>query len=330
MRASAARADPIVALADLDEVRLSQVLGRLGPAAVPTTDAVLEALAAACLDVLVVREMAALGRHPAAERPLADEVDGFLAQVWPEDGQCHEIAEKDLRWRYLRDVARYKHPDETFVWDALFACCTAAQLPCDRDEVARCRLAQRPGAARLARSLRGVLPRTLAAGVTATLEASPIKESHSVPFEAAVAAAGGGDPERPGPELRRYSFFATTDPRFPNEAFRHADPAIENAVFGAPLGSLVGPVDTADGVHVLLVVARLPARHGLEDPASRAEVRRRVCAERARSARQAYLEKLLATARIEWRDQILETTFGADVVARLRAAAPGRAPARAP
>lgn len=318
-------ADPVLAKIDLSEVRLSHVRDRLGRAA-PTesrTTATVQALLEAAADVLVVREMAVLKQVPQpGERPW-QAADRFLHGVWT--GKACNLAEADLRWVYLRDVGKYKHPPSFTVWDAQLQCCPDPAT-CKLVEAEACRKAVRPLAEELAAHLAAEFAQLPPLGPAAdatltTLDSSPVRAARLPAFEAAVAARQAREPRL---QLRRYTFFQQGHPGFEKANFRPTDPAIEAAVRGARLGDVLGPLDTAWGLDVVLLVAREPARTGMGSDDVQAQVRAQACEELAAVERAEYRQRLVQGAVLHWDRPAIERAFGKDVVALLPADASQR------
>ena len=311
-------ADPILVKADLSEVRLSHVRDRLGqlPSSGSHAQAVAEAILTATSDLLVVREMAVIGQLPrSGERPW-QATDRFLAEVWAGKPGC-DVAAEDLRWAYLREVGRYKHPASWTVWDAQFPCCpeTEACRP-----TAACLQQAHAAAAEFAGGVRTRLAGLPALGVAAdvtdtALDASAVRLSHVPAFEEEVA---NQKPTAPAIRLRRYRFFRQSEPGFPKGHFLATDPAIEAAMAKARLGDVVGPLVTGWGVDVVLLVARDPVRSGgLDDPAVAASVRSQVCTELAMRERVEYRERLLGGASVKWQKASILKAFGAEAFGKL-------------
>lgn len=309
--------DLIVARADLSDVRLAAVRERL--AQIPPTEqretGIVQALLAAAQDQLIVREMAVLHETPQPGETAAQAADRFLAGVWRADPNC-AVDLRDVKWAYLRDLGKYKHPTSFTVWDAQFQCCPdVEQCPLMQDEA--CRKQVRPQAEALAQSLRkgfaALPPIGLAAQATdVALESTPLKLRHIPAFEEAVAAT-----REARLKLRRYTYFKQGEKGFEGAKFQPGEPRIEAVVDKARLGDVLGPIDTAWGIDVVLLVAREPARSGLLDPAVAAEVRGKACAEQAQLARVDYRQRLLAGSRLEWRKDAIARAFGREVLARL-------------
>lgn len=317
---AAKAADPNIAQVDLSTVHLSQVQERLGQTvhAENQDTAVAEAILAAATDVLVVREMAVLHELPLPGERLWQTTDRFLAAVWSGKGHC-SIGSPDLHWTYLRDVGRYKHPASTTVWDAQFVCCdTTAGCPLLEEEACRKRL--RPMATQLAADLRASFAKMPALGpaadaTTTTIDDSPARAQRVPEFEARVAA---GTDREPKLQLRRYTFFASREPGFEKARFRKTDPAMEAATAKLRLGEIAGPMDTAWGLDVVMVVAREPRKFGgLDDPAIREEVSHQACEDAAQQERSAYRQKLLAAAHVVWNKPLIAKMFGKKVLALL-------------
>ena len=309
-----------MAQVDLGQVTLAQVRERLGQTvhADSADVAAAESILAAATDVLVIREMAVLKEAPRpGERPW-QAVDRFLAAVWNGKGGCN-LGKDDLRWTYLREVGRYKHPASTTVWDAQFVCCdTTAGCPIAEDEA--CRKRMRPLADHLGETLRAAFARLPALGpsgdaTVTTIDDSPVRALRVPEFEAQVAALTDKEPKV---QLRRYTFFARGEPGFEKAHFRSADPAMEQDAVHRRLGEIAGPIDSAWGADIYMVVAREPSKNGgLEQPEIRSEVERQACADAAAQERNLYRQKLLAGARVLWNKDLIIKTFGKKALALL-------------
>jgi hypothetical protein len=312
-------ADPIVARVDLTDIHLSQVRERLGQTAATEQReaAIAMSLVAAVQDGLVVREMAVLKALPQPGETNAHAADRFLAGVWKANPTC-VLDPRDLRFAYLRDLGKYKHPASFTVWDAQFQCCPDVdQCPLLQSEA--CRKVVNPQAQALATEIRKALATLPALGAAAdvtsvTVEQSPLKDKHIPAFEQAVATWNAREPRL---QLRRYTFFRQGEKGFEKARFQPGEPHVEQAVQGAKLGDVLGPIETAWGVDVVLLVAREPLRAGLDDEAVVDQVRKRACEEAAQIQRIEYRTRLLAGARLEWRKAAIEQAFGKAVVRKL-------------
>jgi hypothetical protein len=310
-------ADPVVAQVDLSELRLSQVQDRLDTTiyADSKADAAAQALQLAVSDVLVVREMAVIGQKPLPGERFSQASDRFLAQVWTGRNAC-PATEPDLKWAYLSEMGRYKHPPSFTLWDAQVQCCEDVDA-CPQATLQACRDDLRP----MLDALRAAAARELAAlpplpvDVTqVALDQSAVRDRHVPAFEGVVANASAHEPRL---QLRRYTAFAA-DPAFPRRGFRRTDPQLERMARDAALGSVVGPIETVWGLSVALIVAREPpAEGGLEDPAVRKAVHLRLCELSAVEERQAYRGRLLKGALVKWRDDLIRRRFGDEVVRKL-------------
>lgn len=313
-------APEVIAQVDLGQVTLAQVRERLGQTvhADSADTAAAEAILAAATDVLVIREMAVLKEAPKADERPWQAVDRFLSAVWNGKGGCN-LGKDDLRWTYLREVGRYKHPASTTVWDAQFVCCdTTAGCPITEEEACRKRL--RPLADRLSQDLRAAFARMPPLGAAAevtltTIDDSPVRALRVPEFEAQVA---GLTDKEPKVQLRRYTFFARGEPGFEKAHFRSTDPAMEQDALRRHLGEIAGPIDTAWGADVYMVVAREPSKNGgLEQAEIRSEVEKQACADAATQERNLYRQKLLAGARVLWNKDLIVKAFGKRVMALL-------------
>ncbi len=283
-----------------------------------------QALVVAAQDQLIVREMAVLHETPKPGETAAQAADRFLAGVWRADPGC-AVDLRDVKWAYLREMGKYKHPSSFTVWDAQFQCCPdAEQCPLLQDEA--CRKQVRPLAEALAQQVRkhfAGLP-SIGLAVDATdvaLESTPLKSRHMPAFEEAVAGQAAREPRL---KLRRYTYFKQGEKGFEGGKFQPGEPRIEAVVDKARLGDVLGPIDTAWGIDVVLLVAREPARTGMLDARVVAEVRGKACADQAQLARIDYRQRLLAAARLEWRRAAIAQVFGKEVLARLPADATAR------
>jgi len=319
-RPAAAAIDPEIAQVDVSTVHLSQVHERLAQMvhADSQDHAVAEAIVAATADVLVLREMAVLKEGPREGEKLWQTVDRFLAAVWNAKTGCN-LGKDDLRWTYLRDLGRYKHPASTTVWDAQFVCCDSSE-GCGVLQEESCRKRLRAPAIALAASLRSSFARMPDLGPAAdatrtTIEDSPARSRRVPEFEAQVAASIDREPKL---QLRRYTFFARGEPGFEKAAFRKTDPAIESVAASLRIGEIAGPIDTAWGIDVLLIVAREPGRSGgMDRPDIKSDVMLQACEDASQQERSAYRQKLLAGARVIWNKPLIEKTFGKQALALL-------------
>ncbi len=312
-----AETDPVVAQVDLSELHLSQVQDRLDTTvyADSKADAAAQALQLAASDVLVVREMAVIGQKPLPGERLSQATDRFLAQVWTGRNAC-PASEPDLKWAYLSEMGRYKHPPSFTLWDAQVQCCEDVDacpettlLACRRDLRAMLDVLRAAAAKELA-----ALPPLPLDVTQVALDQSPVRDRHVPAFEGLAADASAREPRL---QLRRYTAFAA-DPAFPRRGFRRTDPQLEREARDAPLGSVLGPVETVWGLSVALVVAREPpAEGGLEDPAVRKAVHLRLCELSALEERQAYRGRLLKGAVVKWRDDLIRKRFGDGVLRKL-------------
>lgn len=311
--------EAILARIDLSDVQLGHVRDRLAlvPATTPKDAAVVQALVEAAADLLVVREMAVLKELPRpGERPFQT-ANRFLAGVWRADAGC-QLDPRDLKWTYMRDLGRYKHPASFTVWDAQFQCCPDIEH-CPLLPSEACRKAVRPEVERLASEVRNAFAKLPSIGLAAeasavTQNASPLQARHVPIFESLVAAAAVREPRL---KLRRYTFYAQGIKGFEDAHFQIGEPAIAAAVAKAKLGDVLGPIDTDWGLDVVLLVARAPTRAGLLDNAVDAEVRAQACEDIATVQRVDYRQRLVAGARLEWRKDAILKAFGADVVKKL-------------
>jgi hypothetical protein len=317
------QAAPVLAEVDLDHLPLPMVQDRLAqaPVTVTPTDAAVHALWLAASDVLVVREAKVIGQLPApGERPWQT-ADRVLAAIWPANPDCAADPQA-VKLAYMGEAGLYRHPESWTVWDAQWQCCPDVD-DCPEEPARACQAAARPKMQALMDVIRsqfsGLPAVSLPAGATTVARLdSPWMAQHVPAFEAAVAAmlVRAGEPTAQL-QLRRYTYYAQGEPGFERAPFRPGEPAIDAALRKVLPGQLVGPLDTAWGVDVLLLVAHETARIGLKDPAIERQVRAKVCAAEAEAQRLDYRQRLLRGARIDWRRSAVAAALGQRVVERL-------------
>lgn len=82
-------------------------------------------------------------------------------------------------------------------------------------------------------------------------------------------------------------------------------PAFDSAAFSAEPGSIVGPVETNQGYHIIKVVEHNPERIKSLDDALKEEIRSKITRADERDAASAYLDSLKAAAQYQYNDSVL-------------------------
>ncbi len=286
----------VVAVVDLSQVTLGDLKTRLGDGA-RSPDAVAQAMMAAVVDVLVLRELAVLDIRPRADESTVQAVDRLLPEVFSVDRYCGGVSEADLKLAYMTQLSRFKHPASWTLWTGLAA--------------------QRSDAQKLADVLQKRLPAPpdLPAETTCTGPKSPVIDSHAKPFEQAVADLAG---QSTSVQLRRYTFYDQDDPKIARGHFRGTDAVVAKAVQGLRIGQWVGPIDGHDGYHVALVVCRDRRRYdSMKDSGVLRVLRKQLCQGAADSAQKEHIERLLVAATITYKRDVLVAAFGETALSKL-------------
>ncbi len=320
---TAQAADPVLVKVDLSEVLSSQVHERLAqlPVSLTPADAAVQALLAATADVLIVREMGVLKEQRRPGETFGQAADRFLTTVWKPDATCN-LDRQDLKWTYLRDLGKYKHPTSYAIWDAQGQCCPDVD-DCPLLKAEQCRQELRPVLTQMHADI-ALAFKALSqpADVTSVaFDQSPWRALHVPTFERIVSQYNQKDSRV---QLRRYTFFAQGEPGFEKARFRPGEPHMAELAKRAKPGQLLGPVDTEWGIDVALLVGLEPAMRGLADADVEAQVREKACGELAQRSRNEYRERLLAGAQILWQRPAIEADFGKLVLGKLPADASQR------
>jgi|GEM_PF-2281124 len=321
-RAPAPPPDPEIAKVDGAPLRLSAYKDRFARMPLGTTP--VDALEMAVTDLLVVREMGVLGVRPKEGETTALAADRFLDATYKLEGSCPTIADPDLKWVYLREVGRFRHPEGWVVWEARWSCCEDADT-CASDAARACFAATEADAVAFATRAKAQieaieLPDEASEADAQVDDASGMPRTAAVRlrapiFEALVAEEAARSPRL---ELLRYRFFYEFT-RGPGDqrGYRSADEPLATAVRGAKTGSVVGPVRTRTGRHVDLVVAREPAlQGGLANADVRKRVERAACREMHQLARNQYLAALRKGAKVLWHRDTIRTELGEAALAK--------------
>lgn len=319
--------DLVVATANMRPVYASDVRARQQR---PGVDGTLEALGAAVLDVIALRELAQLEQRPAPGETVAAAVDRLLPLVFASHG-CVGVSPDDVRRRFVAELARWRHPPRRTAWMLELRCC--ADGPCTGRD--RCVADHGPAIARVEAALRGApVPAAQAAGESPAApeswERSPCLREAALEFERVAADVGArgsvaGDARstasRAGPAwtLTRAHAYLRGDRRFPERSFPRVEPALETALGSAALCQPTGPVATLRGVAFAMVVDAQPAQWGgPEDATIAAQIRAVLCDEGAVLARDAWLQRLGASATVTWDHAAIRARWGDAVADRLR------------
>lgn len=312
----------VVADVDLGTITVADVRARMRSG---NDDDVLQAIGAAVLDALALRELAVLDLRPQAGEARTVAVDRLLRLAFT--GQnCVDIAPENLRLRYLERLATYRHPRKFTVWEAFLDCCPGTTAACPPDRRTACLAAHAGRANALSSTLmRAVValdpPVALTPTTLAPLATTAARVAAIPAFERVVANAGaaGVDADTPAFALRRYTFFGRGDPRFPERAFRRADTALEAAVSALPtLGAVTLAIETQMGWSVAALMAHEPMRwRNLEDPDVQRALSDEACAAAADQARDAWLERVGRAAHVRWHEATITDVFGEGVTRRL-------------
>lgn len=291
----------VVAVVDTSTItlgHLQQHLPAQKPGSKSTDPQVLaQAMVAAIVDALLLRELAVLDIRPRANERQSDAARRLSAEVFSPQRHCGGVSGADLRLAYMSELSRFKHPASWTVWSAI------AATRADGD--------------RLAKALRDALPSPpdLPADATCTGPTSPVFESHAQAFERVVGSLPLAATQA---VLRRYTFYDQDDPKIPRGHFRGTVWPVAEAVRAMKIGGLAGPVKAHDGHHVVLLVCRDRRRFdGPEAPNVQIDLRNRVCKGAAEQARQDHVERLIKGATVTYRRQTLTAAFGADALEKL-------------
>jgi hypothetical protein len=306
----------LIATVDLQRLDVEQVRTHLGETpADKTPEQVAESIKTAVTDLLVLREMAVLELHARPGEPRRVAAERLLTGTWSPQKVCRGLTERELKQAYFADMARYRHPDSTSIWEAQWVCCHAPD-DCPAERSRRCKSALKHPAQALHDRLLRDLPKGsgLASEVTrVSMQDSPLPASHGRPFEAAVTELASAVTQV---QLKRYRFFVQGDPRFAGARFPATDPEVESTARDTGLGRLTGVVETVWGWSTALVVASEAARNSTFEMA-KTEVQERLCRRRSIDARRAVRQRLFKTARVLWHDGNITDAFGKETLSAL-------------
>ncbi len=202
----------------------------------------------------------------------------FVRSLYDPARGCPNLPHNALREFYELHRRRFIHPDVFDVIDVQILCCPAGRAPCEGE----------PGAG-------ACFERAMA---RAELLAARMG-AQAVDAATAEATARAIVREEEGVKWRRYRVAYDYDapPDAQPGRWLVVDPNIRAALRGQPAGTVVGPVRSAYGAHVLFVAAHEPPASGdFDDPDVQRALRRAVCAERVAAERVEYLRSLAASA----------------------------------